>query len=173
VANCLYNTCFALAHPGHEHTTQFLCLVFMHPMGGLDHLLPCWRWVLWAARLGRPCFCGLFLRHSLALCWWVLVSRLLAPYKFAFYWNKRHFCRWYSNGRFVSLRSTFSLCDVAQGIAGFICWFSRRAPLLRNAIMRNGENTHLALLLRLAINCHLVGIGFWVRVIARFQRAYY
>lgn len=41
----------ALAHPGHEHTTSFMT-GFMHPMGGLDHLLAMLAIGLWAASLG-------------------------------------------------------------------------------------------------------------------------
>lgn len=41
----------ALAHPGHEHTTSFMT-GFMHPMGGLDHLLAMFAIGLWAASLG-------------------------------------------------------------------------------------------------------------------------
>jgi len=41
----------ASAHPGHEHTTSFMT-GFMHPMGGLDHLLAMLAIGLWAASLG-------------------------------------------------------------------------------------------------------------------------
>lgn len=41
----------ALAHPGHEHTTSFMT-GFMHPMGGVDHLLAMLAIGLWAASLG-------------------------------------------------------------------------------------------------------------------------
>jgi len=41
----------AFAHPGHEHTTSFMT-GFMHPMGGLDHLLAMLAIGLWAASLG-------------------------------------------------------------------------------------------------------------------------
>lgn len=41
----------ALAHPGHEHTTSFFS-GFMHPMGGLDHLLAMIAVGLWAASMG-------------------------------------------------------------------------------------------------------------------------
>jgi urease accessory protein len=41
----------ALAHPGHEHASSFMT-GFMHPMGGLDHLLAMLAIGLWAASLG-------------------------------------------------------------------------------------------------------------------------
>ncbi|MEL0611822.1 HupE/UreJ family protein [Marinomonas arenicola] len=41
----------ALAHPGHEHSTSFMT-GFMHPMGGLDHLLAMIAIGLWAASMG-------------------------------------------------------------------------------------------------------------------------
>lgn len=41
----------ALAHPGHEHTTSFMT-GFLHPLGGLDHLLAMLAIGLWAASLG-------------------------------------------------------------------------------------------------------------------------
>lgn len=41
----------ALAHPGHEHSTSFMS-GFMHPMGGLDHLLAMIAIGLWAASMG-------------------------------------------------------------------------------------------------------------------------
>lgn len=41
----------AMAHPGHEHTSSFMT-GFMHPIGGLDHLLAMIAVGLWAASLG-------------------------------------------------------------------------------------------------------------------------
>ena len=41
----------ALAHSGHEHTSSFMT-GFMHPMGGLDHLLAMLAVGLWAANIG-------------------------------------------------------------------------------------------------------------------------
>jgi urease accessory protein len=41
----------ALAHPGHEHTSSFMT-GFMHPIGGLDHLLAMLAVGLWASSLG-------------------------------------------------------------------------------------------------------------------------
>jgi len=41
----------ALAHPGHEHSTSFFS-GFMHPMGGLDHLLAMIAIGLWAVSIG-------------------------------------------------------------------------------------------------------------------------
>lgn len=41
----------ALAHPGHEQASSFLS-GFMHPIGGLDHLLAMVAIGLWAASLG-------------------------------------------------------------------------------------------------------------------------
>lgn len=40
-----------IAHPGHEHTTS-LMTGFLHPLGGLDHLLAMLAIGLWAASLG-------------------------------------------------------------------------------------------------------------------------
>ena len=42
---------FALAHSGHEHTSSIMA-GFMHPLGGLDHLLAMLAIGLWAASLG-------------------------------------------------------------------------------------------------------------------------
>jgi len=41
----------ALAHPGHEHTNSFMT-GFLHPLGGLDHLLAMVAVGIWATTLG-------------------------------------------------------------------------------------------------------------------------
>ncbi|MAF15945.1 MAG: urease accessory protein UreJ [Marinomonas sp.] len=51
VAALTVGSTVAMAHTGHEHTSSFMS-GFLHPMGGLDHLLAMVAVGLWAASMG-------------------------------------------------------------------------------------------------------------------------
>lgn len=152
----------ALAHPGHEHTTSFMT-GFMHPMGGLDHLLAMLAIGLWAASLGGralwavpSAFVGTMLAGGA-----LAVAGVQVPFI-----EQGIVLSVILIGALLLGAARFSVVTCA-GIAGLFAIFHGAAHGLEMPLNANGAEYALGFAAATAL-LHVVGIGFGA-VIARFQ----
>jgi|TARA_R110001632_G_scaffold196061_2_gene318065 urease accessory protein len=152
----------ALAHPGHEHTTSFMS-GFMHPMGGLDHLLAMLAIGLWAASLGGralwaipTAFVGTMLVGG-----GLAVAGVQVPFI-----EQGIILSVILMGALLVGAARFPVA-ICAGIAGLFAVFHGAAHGLEMPLNANGAEYALGFAVATAL-LHLVGIGFGA-VIARFQ----
>ncbi|MDE8601995.1 HupE/UreJ family protein [Marinomonas sp. RSW2] len=152
----------ALAHPGHEHTTSFMS-GFMHPMGGLDHLLAMLAIGLWAASLGGralwaipTAFVGTMLVGG-----GLAVAGVQVPFI-----EQGIILSVILMGALLVGAARFPVA-ICAGIAGLFAVFHGAAHGLEMPLNANGAEYALGFAAATAL-LHLVGIGFGA-VIARFQ----
>jgi len=152
----------ALAHPGHEHTTSFIS-GFMHPMGGLDHLLAMLAIGLWAASLGGralwavpAAFIGTMLVGG-----GLAVAGVQVPFI-----EQGIVLSVILMGALLVGAARFPV-TICAGIAGLFAVFHGAAHGLEMPLNANGAEYALGFAAATAL-LHLVGIGFGA-AIARFQ----
>lgn len=152
----------ALAHPGHEHTTSFIS-GFMHPMGGLDHLLAMLAIGLWAASLGGralwavpAAFIGTMLVGG-----GLAVAGVQVPFI-----EQGIVLSVILMGALLVGAARFPVA-ICAGIAGLFAVFHGAAHGLEMPLNANGVEYALGFAAATAL-LHLVGIGFGA-AIARFQ----
>ena len=152
----------ALAHPGHEHTTSFIS-GFMHPMGGLDHLLAMLAIGLWAASLGGralwavpAAFIGTMLVGG-----GLAVAGVQVPFI-----EQGIVLSVILMGALLVGAARFPVV-ICAGIAGLFAVFHGAAHGLEMPLNANGAEYALGFAAATAL-LHLVGIGFGA-AIARFQ----
>ncbi|WP_417537402.1 HupE/UreJ family protein [Marinomonas sp.] len=152
----------ALAHPGHEHTTSFMT-GFMHPMGGLDHLLAMLAIGLWAASLGGRALWAV----PAAFVGTMLVGGALAVAGVQVPFIEQGIVlSVILMGALLLGAARFSVVTCA-GIAGLFAIFHGAAHGLEMPLNANGAEYALGFAAATAL-LHVVGIGFGA-VIARFQ----
>ena len=152
----------ALAHPGHEHTTSFMT-GFMHPMGGLDHLLAMLAIGLWAASLGGRALWAV----PTAFVGTMLVGGALAVAGVQVPFIEQGIVlSVILMGALLLGAARFSVVTCA-GIAGLFAIFHGAAHGLEMPLNANGAEYALGFAVATAL-LHVVGIGFGA-VIARFQ----
>ncbi|MCW8355817.1 HupE/UreJ family protein [Marinomonas pontica] len=152
----------ALAHPGHEHTTSFMT-GFMHPMGGLDHLLAMLAIGLWAASLGGRALWAV----PAAFVGTMLVGGALAVAGVQVPFIEQGIVlSVILMGALLLGAARFSVVTCA-GIAGLFAIFHGAAHGLEMPLNANGAEYALGFAVATAL-LHVVGIGFGA-VIARFQ----
>lgn len=152
----------ALAHPGHEYTTSFIS-GFMHPIGGLDHLLAMLAIGLWAASLGGralwavpAAFVGTMLMGG-----GLVVAGVQVPF-----FEQGIVLSVILMGALLVGAARFPVA-ICAGIAGLFALFHGAAHGLEMPSNANGAEYALGFAAATAL-LHLVGIGFGA-VIARFQ----
>lgn len=152
----------ALAHPGHEHTTSFMT-GFMHPMGGLDHLLAMLAIGLWAASLGGRALWAV----PAAFVGTMLVGGALAVAGVQVPFIEQGIVlSVILIGALLLGAARFSVVT-CTGIAGLFAIFHGAAHGLEMPLNANGAEYALGFAAATAL-LHVVGIGFGA-VIARFQ----
>ncbi|MGB0781687.1 MAG: HupE/UreJ family protein [Marinomonas sp.] len=152
----------ALAHPGHEHTTSFMT-GFMHPMGGLDHLLAMLAIGLWAASLGGRALWAV----PAAFVGTMLVGGALAVAGVQVPFIEQGIVlSVILMGALLLGAARFSVVTCA-GIAGLFAIFHGAAHGLEMPLNANGAEYALGFAAATTL-LHVVGIGFGA-VIARFQ----
>lgn len=152
----------ALAHPGHEHTTSFMT-GFMHPMGGLDHLLAMLAIGLWAASLGGRALWAV----PAAFVGTMLVGGALAVAGVQVPFIEQGIVlSVILMGALLLGAARFSVVTCA-GIAGLFAIFHGAAHGLEMPLNANGAEYALGFAAATAL-LHVIGIGFGA-VIARFQ----
>jgi urease accessory protein len=152
----------ASAHPGHEHTTSFMT-GFMHPMGGLDHLLAMLAIGLWAASLGGralwavpAAFVGTMLIGG-----GLAVAGVQVPFI-----EQGIVLSVILMGALLVGAARFPI-TVCAGIAGLFALFHGAAHGLEMPLNANGAEYALGFAAATAL-LHVAGIGFGMAV-ARFQ----
>lgn len=152
----------ALAHPGHEHTSSFMT-GFMHPMGGLDHLLAMLAIGLWAVSLGGRAlyivpiaFVGAMLAGG---C--IAITGVQIPFV-----EQGIILSVILIGALLVTRKRFPVLTCAA-IAGLFALFHGAAHGVEMPLNANGALYALGFAVATTL-LHLVGIGFG-GVIARFQ----
>ncbi|MCW4631287.1 MULTISPECIES: HupE/UreJ family protein [Marinomonas] len=152
----------ASAHPGHEHTTSFMT-GFMHPMGGLDHLLAMLAIGLWAASLGGralwaipAAFVGTMLVGG-----GLAVAGVQVPFI-----EQGIVLSVILMGALLVGAARFPIA-VCAGIAGLFALFHGAAHGLEMPLNANGAEYALGFAAATAL-LHIVGIGFAI-IMARFQ----
>ncbi|MGO2233833.1 MAG: HupE/UreJ family protein [Marinomonas sp.] len=152
----------ASAHPGHEHTTSFMT-GFMHPMGGLDHLLAMLAIGLWAASLGGRALWAV----PTAFVGTMIVGGTLAVAGMQVPFIEQGIVlSVILMGALLVGAARFPV-TVCAGIAGLFALFHGAAHGLEMPLDANGAEYALGFAAATAL-LHVAGIGFGMTV-ARFQ----
>ena len=152
----------ASAHPGHEHTTSFMT-GFMHPMGGLDHLLAMLAIGLWAANLGGRALWAIPVAFvgTMLVGGGLAVAGVQVPFI-----EQGIVLSVILIGALLVGAARFPIA-VCAGIAGLFALFHGAAHGLEMPLNANGAEYALGFAAATAL-LHIVGIGFAI-IVARFQ----
>lgn len=152
----------AIAHTGHEHTSSFMT-GFMHPLGGLDHLLAMLAVGLWAATLGgRASFIvPLAFVGAMLFGGGIAIAGTQVPFV-----EQGIILSVILMGALLITTKRFSII-VCAAIAGLFALFHGAAHGIEMPLSNNGALYAAGFAIATAL-LHSVGIGFGV-VISRFQ----